>query len=255
MKNPSKQVAIVVPLSTRPGLTTEEQISLRHLRHHLGHYDTFMIHPESLPGSHEGITMLPFSDRYFGSARNHNFLMVSPHFYRTFRDYRFILIYHLDSLVFCDQLTGWCEQNYDYIAPPWIPYAGASYEGMDIENHCGNGGFSLRKVQSFLRVLRILHRPRPTLDYLRRILRRRKRLEDKRSEDVFWGIEAPKIDPSFRVAPFDAALRFAFECNPGLCFETNNRQMPFGCHAWNRYDRSFWEPFLLPQKTEQETAS
>jgi len=249
-KTPSKTVAIVVPLSTSRELTTEEQVSLRHLQHFLGHYDKFIIHPESLPVSQEDFTPLPFSDRYFGSVRNHNFLLVSPHFYKTFRDYRYILIYHTDSLIFHDQLTQWCEQNYDYIAPPWIQYAGSPYEGMEIENHCGNGGFSLRNVQSCLRVLQTLRRPRPTLAYLRRILRRAKKVEFKGNEDVFWGVEAPKINPSFNVAPLEAALEFGFECNPRLCFEKNGRKMPFGCHAWTRYDRAFWEPHLLPKQAD-----
>jgi hypothetical protein len=25
----------------------------------------------------------------------------------------------------------------------------------------------------------------------------------------------------------------------------NGGNMPFGCHAWERYDRRFWEPHLL----------
>jgi hypothetical protein len=248
MKKPSKLVAVVVPLSTRPGLTDSELISLRHLRHFLGRYDNYMIHPESLRVSHEGFKMLPFGDPYFGSVANHSKLLVSPRFYKTFKDYRYIFIYHLDSLVFSDQLTEWCQKDYDFIAPPWIEYAGAPYQGLGIENLCGNGGFSLRKVRSFRRVLRILRRPHPTLDYLRRILRRRKRIEDKKGEDVFWGTVAPMIDPSFRVAPFDDALQFAFECNPRLCFEKNRHRMPFGCHAWERYDRAFWEPRLIAEE-------
>jgi hypothetical protein len=32
---------------------------------------------------------------------------------------------------------------------------------------------------------------------------------------------------------------------PRLCFELNGRKLPFGCHAWQRYDRGFWEPYLL----------
>jgi hypothetical protein len=25
----------------------------------------------------------------------------------------------------------------------------------------------------------------------------------------------------------------------------NNHRLPFGCHAWPRYDRMFWEPYLV----------
>lgn len=245
MKKPSKLVAVIVPLSTRPDLTADEQLSLKHLRRFLGHYDKYMIAPESLEVSTGDFTVKRFGDQYFGSIANHCKLLVSPHFYKTFSDYQYIFIHHLDSIVLSDQLTEWCERGYDYIAPPWIKYEGAPYAGLGIDNLCGNGGFSIRKVQSLLRVLRILNRPRPTREYLYRVTRRRKWIEHKRGEDVFWGTVAPQIDPSFRVAPFKEALRYAFECNPRLCYETNNRQLPFGGHAWPFYDRSFWEPHLL----------
>ena len=49
----------------------------------------------------------------------------------------------------------------------------------------------------------------------------------------------------FSIAPFETALKFSFEVAPRQCFEMNNQSLPFGCHAWARYDRSFWEPYLI----------
>jgi len=245
-KRAKKQVAVIVPLSTRPELTPDEEISLHHLRHFLGKYDKFMIAPDSLNVQHDDFAMIHFGDQYFGSVLNHCKLLVSPHFYKTFRNYQYIFIHHLDSLVLSDQLSNWCARGFDYLAPPWIKYAGSSYEGRPFENKIGNGGFSLRNIASFLRVLRILRRPKPTLDYLRRITGRRKRIEDKHGEDIFWGTQAVNIDPSFQVAPLETALQFGFECNPRLCLEMNRDHLPFGGHAWPRYDRAFWEPHLLP---------
>ena len=248
LRKPSKQVAVVVPLSTHPDLTPDEETSLRHLRHHLGDYDKFMVLPESLPDvAHDGFTMLPFDNSFFGSIHAHNNLLVSPEFYKTFADYEYILIYHLDALVLSDQLTEWCGRGLDYMAPPWIPYEGAPYQGVDCEGHIGNGGFSLRNVRSFRRILRKIRYPAFTKTYARRILRRAKKIENRRNEDVFWGMLAPQIDASFRVADLDTALQFAFECNPRLCFEKNNQQLPFGCHAFMRYDADFWKPHLLPK--------
>jgi len=248
MKNRTKkQVAIVVPLSTRPELTPDEEISLRHLRHFLGSYDKYMILPESLNVTYNDFTMLPFDNSFFGSIQAHNRLLTSPQFYKAFKDYEYILIYHLDALVLSDQLTEWCERDFDYLAPPWIPYKGSSYEGLHLENQIGNGGFSLRNVKNFLRVLRAVKRPALTRAYARRILRRAKKAENKGNEDVFWGIRAKNYIKDFNVADAETALQFAFECNPRLCFEKNNEQLPFGCHAWQRYDRAFWEPHLLPE--------
>jgi hypothetical protein len=245
-RQPSKQVAVIVPLSFNPELSADEKTSLRQLRRILGRYDKFMILPQSMNLDFDDFTMVHFDDGFFGSVPNHCRLLVSPRFYKTFKDYRYIFIHHLDSLVLSDQLTEWCDRGFDFIAPPWIRYEGAPYEGLPIENHIGNGGFSLRKVDSFLRVLRILRTPKPTLDYLLRITGRRTRIEDRRGEDIFWGTMAAGIDPAFRVAPLETALEYAFECNPRLCLEMNNGKLPFGGHAWPRYDRAFWEPYILP---------
>ena len=65
------------------------------------------------------------------------------------------------------------------------------------------------------------------------------------NEDYFWSDEARRFDAGFCVAPFEAGLAFGFEAAPRLCLEFNDGRLPFGCHAWPRYDRKFWEPYLL----------
>ncbi len=247
MKQNKKQVAVIVPLSARTELTPDEQISLRHLRHFLGGYDKYMLAPPGVEIPHEDFMVRRFDSSFFGSVRAHMNLLVSSIFYKTFQDYQFILIYHLDALIFSDQLKEWCARDFDYIAPPWIKYPGAPYEGLPIENKIGNGGFSLRKVSSLQRVLKRVRKPEITRAYLRRILGRGKKFEHRRYEDVFWAMHATRFDPEFKFPPIETALDFGFECNPQLCFEMNKKKMPFGCHAWTTYDRAFWEPHLLPE--------
>jgi hypothetical protein len=65
------------------------------------------------------------------------------------------------------------------------------------------------------------------------------------NNDFFWAFQAAHYLPRYKVASVGAALRFAFEACPRMCFEMNKRQLPFGCHAWTKYDRAFWEPFLV----------
>lgn len=65
------------------------------------------------------------------------------------------------------------------------------------------------------------------------------------SEERFIANRAIHYYPAFKIAPLEVALRFAFECVPRYCFEKNNFTLPFGCHAWAKYDREFWEPYLL----------
>jgi len=266
-----KLVAIIVPMSSRTELTHDEKISLAHLRHFLGSYERFLVVPPGIeyPGMSD-FTIKPFGDKYFGSAAAHSKLLLSPLFYKSFSDYKFILIYHLDSLVFSDHLQEWCARDFDYIAPPWIQHRDAPYVGnAAYEGKVGNGGFSLRKIDSFLKVFqstRYAHGPHQLWqewrkkDIVTRIfslpevfLRHFKWLNDVRRETArfpynderFWANRAVHYSPEFRIATVKEALPFAFECVPRYCYEQNDYQLPFGCHAWPQYDRDFWQPFLL----------
>ena len=33
---------------------------------------------------------------------------------------------------------------------------------------------------------------------------------------------------------------FAFEANPRHCYEINKKKLPFGVHAWEKWDKKFW---------------
>lgn len=267
-----KTVAIMVPLSNRPGFTEDEQISLRHLRHFLGHYDKYAIAPPGLDVDLPDFTILRFDDHYFGSAQNHKRLLFSPVFYRAFSGYEFLLTYHLDALVFSDQLLTWCERGFDFIGPPWVKHPDAPYAGMThIEGRVGNGGFSLKRVSSFLKVLCSTRRAVEPRDHWRHVRAQAKSLRAqakgaleyvllhssrynnaqwevarwRKNEELFWDRRAKHYYPDFRIATVEEALPFGFEAVPEYCFELNGHRLPFGCHAWPKYNRAFWEPFLI----------
>lgn len=282
-RDPSKLVAIVVPLSARPGLTPEEEISLRHLVHFLGEYDKYFVAPPGVSEQRPGFKVLNFYPKFFGSAAAHNRLLLWPGFYRTFEDYKYILIYHLDSLVFANQMRQWCAADLDYIGAPWIQCSDTPWV---TEPRVGNGGFALMRVESVLKVLRNRYRLDPTSYVLDLLLRNNKNLgwffrileklrgifpnsrlinrplEDLRksekpdihgwNNDFFWSFRATEFLKEFKVASVEQGLRFAFEGGPRICFELSNHQMPFGCHAWAKYDRAFWEPHLLPVESDLE---
>ncbi len=273
-----KLVAVAIPLSSTPSITAAEHISLHHLLHHLGGYDRYFIVPEETEFSHPAAQNRYFAHQYFGSAQAHSKLLLSADFYKVFLDYEYILIYHLDALVFSDQLTEWCLRGYDYIAPPWVKHDQTPYAGMPkFEGKVGNGGFSLRKVESFIRVInsnkrylhpdafwrefsknkstfqKIVNLPKKYLRYLPWRNNARREIAEKISiEDMFWANRGGYYYPGFTVAPVEVALQFAFECVPQYCFEINEHRLPFGCHAWEKYDRSFWEPYLLPDAIGQQ---
>jgi hypothetical protein len=282
-RSPSRTVAIVVPLSRRSHLEATEVISLRHLVHHLGHYDKYALAPPRLAAPLDGFQIKRFPDKFFGSVAAHNNLLLTPAFYRAFEDYRFVLFYHLDSLVFSDQLQQWCETDLDYIGPPWIPCSDTPWV---TRARVGNGGFTLLRVASALKVLHNRHRQEPSTLWLDWIARNSRRLgpllrmlqgvsqryprckplqrivrhwlksenpgAHSRNNDMFWSDHAVRFLPEFKVASVEEGLRFAFEGAPRMCYELNQHRLPFGCHAWPRYDRSFWEPHLL--KSEAETS-
>src|SRR4051794_6996509 len=118
MQPTSKTVAVVIPLSNRAELTPDEKISFRHLVHFLGKYDKFLVVPQTLQVDYPGFKIKRFPNKFFGSVVAHTRLMMSPEFYRSFQEYKYILIYHLDALVFSDQLMEWCERDLDYVGAP-----------------------------------------------------------------------------------------------------------------------------------------
>jgi hypothetical protein len=273
-------VGVVVP-AYRESLTDDQRIALVHLERFLGGYDRYLVLPKRLDLRLAGFRPMHFHERFFSSTDAYSALLLSPNFYRAFSRYEYILVYQLDSLVFADELSGWCNRGFDYVGAPWLHAEWVKrLAGSTIAT--GNGGFSLRNVESFLRVLssrRYWLDPNDywqmhwagrsplvrTVNVPRRYLKRLRffngvRWETRRwlrgtntsrsygtNEDVFWSFQAQHYAPNFRIAPPEEALRFAFERYPRECFELAGRQLPFGCHAWPRYDRTFWEPYILGQ--------
>jgi len=267
---PLRPAAVVVTLSTKTEYTPEEEIAFRHVRHYLGHYDKYVLIPDDHPATYNGFTAKRFPRRFFGSAQAHGRLLLSKAFYRAFLDYEYILVYHLDALVFADELLEWCQADYDFIGAPWL----LSPDTPHITSEkVGNGGFSLRRVRSFLRVLDSKtyfvdpdeywrrYRERSgvlatAFNWPRKYVKRMGWFNDVSwhvrwavhgdvHEDRFWAEFATHYDPAFRIAPVDVAMRFAFEAEPRRCFERIGRRMPFGAHRWQKFDRAFYEPYLL----------
>ena len=272
--NGSSSVAIAVPMYKHV-LDADEEISFRHLIHFLGGFDKYLVSPESLGLSLEGFGVKSFRNEFFHSTATYSALLISPEFYRAFAGYRYILVYQLDSLVFSNKLLDWCAKDLDYVGAPWFSEDGADFVQ---ESAVGNGGLSLRKIESFLKVLETpgaaaeldkyrdaicaampWYRWLSCLPYKLRkrlslsVAKRRDILSEKQpvspgnrlNEDCFWSFKAADYYPGFKIASVRDGLSFSFEKSPRRCFQLNGGRLPFGCHAWNKYDRKFWEPFLL----------
>ena len=242
--------AVVVPTFRAP-VSDDERMSLRRLAHHLGSYDRFLLMPASLDVELPDLASVRLDDRHFRTHHDYCRLMLSDVFYRRFSKYEFVLVHQLDSLVFSDDLARWCGEGYDYVGAPWVR---ETLDGRLFFSGVGNGGFSLRRVESCLRVLEVWRTARRRLEVggrhlcevARRVAREpakfRQLLRDRYVyEDKFWSFEAPRLCPQFRIPPPEVAVAFAFETHPRFCLERNGGRLPFGCHKWRAHDPGFWE--------------
>lgn len=216
--------AVVIPIYRKPTLT--ERISLASLKRYLGNYDLFLAKPEHLNFSLPGFKEKIFDDYWFKSIKNYAGLMVSASFYNSYLEYEYILIYQLDCLVFSDSLLFWCNQNYDYIGAPF--FKGCNEGVWPDSDLVGNGGFSLRRVESHLRIIQIVNQS-PKLESSLK-----KKINDFSAEDVFFGVDASAIDPSFKVPCVTEAIKFGFNSDPHP-FWDRYQSLPFGAHAWPAY--------------------
>lgn len=227
-KSMKNNVAVVIPYY-HSELTELESISFRNCCTILKKYQIILVLPEKIPRrkypTEENLLYEQVPDEWMESVDSYNQMMLSKDFYRRFKQYEFILIFQLDAFVFSDCLEQFCDYGYDYIGAPWLN--GMKYlrtiEGDGVW-YVGNGGFSLRKVAAFLHILE--GEITNCIDT---------------NEDAFW---ASHNSDQFHVAPMDVALKFSFERDVRRCFKLNSNELPFGCHAWEKYDFAFWKPIF-----------
>jgi Protein of unknown function (DUF5672) len=266
-----KRVVILV-LVHKPDMNQNEALSLQQCISILDGRDLVVVCPSEMDVSSyrrisERIDFYHIDPWWQSTYRSFNRLKISPLLYWKFRRYDYILFYELDAFVFRDELDHWCEAGYDYIGAPWFQgFDNCSYDSPFLG--VGNGGFSLRRTSSALRVLRsfsYIRKPRElyweqqklrfdnSLAIIRNLTLRNNTfypLNDfSGNEDLFWGLIASRNFPFFKVAPIEEARKFSIECNPRKLFELNGNQLPFGCHAWQKYDPEFWVPHITANAT------
>ncbi|MET0572217.1 MAG: DUF5672 family protein [Pedobacter agri] len=206
-----------------------------------------------------------FPSTFFSNIEGYSKLLCAKAFYKRFEKYKFLLIYQLDAWVFRDELDFWCNLNHDYIGAPWF-YEHNKKNALETFYGVGNGGFSLRKISSHLKALNHFYQLESYNAILRDFLTSRigyiaiKNLFYNLTvrnfshymfnqhviinEDVFWNLISKRNFKWYTVPDMITAGKFSSEINASLLFEANNRVLPFGCHAWQVYDRNFWKQFI-----------
>ncbi|WP_443945485.1 DUF5672 family protein [Pedobacter sp. AW1-32] len=201
-----------------------------------------------------------FNDNFFKDIPSYNRLMKFSGLYRSFLHYDFMLIHQLDAFVFRDELLEWCKRGYDNIGAPL-------FEGHDFATadsplvSLGNGGFCLRNIQTcykisttfkklkFVRTFDDVNRPF-YINFYRYIKHQHIYIysgypfQPIINEDLFWAEVIPENFPDFKMPTIAEAINFSFEVNPGVLYEITNHKLPFGCHAWWKYDFNFWKSHI-----------
>jgi hypothetical protein len=213
-----------------------------------------------------GARVLRVEAKWMSSVRAYNRLMISPIIYRSLARYTHLLVHEPDALVLRDELDFWCREEYDYIGAPWF----VGYENAEPNAPffgVGNFGFSLHRPTMMLTILRGKQRWYAGDELWRDLFRALRSREANRlirllrgtgragtlggasaiyeyNCDIFWGQLVPRLVKDFRIAPPEVALKFSWDTFPSRCYKMCNGALPFGLHAWARYDLAFLKPLL-----------
>ena len=221
----------------------------------------------------ERIEVIPIDDHWLASVATYNAMLLQSWFYRLFADWTYLLIFQLDAWILGDDLGDWLAKNYTYVGAPWTAHLGPDTPDVGV----GNGGLSLRCVSEMIRICESpLWRFMPVfrwrkLAYRMTLFRRyhlfppsqRPLLFFKRlclfaamsfgwrntlayyarigiQEDHVLSGYAPFVYSWIRIPTMDQAAAFSIETNPRQTIAEYGVKRPFGCHAWEKYDRDFW---------------
>jgi Protein of unknown function (DUF5672) len=243
-------VAIVIPIYQQE-LSNSERISLQQCCKILGNYPIIFVKNEELNTDylkefHPKPRYEYFEPSYFESTKSYNTLLLNPEFYSRFDVYQYIFVYQLDGFVFRDELKEWCKRDFDYIGSPiirdrdWLDFKENKTDRWYLKPELWlmNGGVSLRKVAALKRFLKIYHKLYPTWPA---------------NEDTLFSIyhwRALPLKLFLKLPSWQEALPFGFEQKLQQCLAITNGKAPFVCHAWEKYDISFWRPFFKEQGIE-----
>lgn len=273
------QVSVIIPVYSQE-LTPQEQRSLRQCLDILRNYPIILATYKELDTSIYQQIFLEtgkpfraafFDKDYFRSVYDYSRLLLSKHFYERFRQDDFILIYQLDGFVFRDELMEWCSKDYDYIGAPWLKNYGYNYDGSEYWK-VGNGGVSLRKTSTFLRLFE-QKLPIRSIGFFIKSIRRNqfkkqalltlrmcaevlflrpvtesillKYTDERVNEDCFWAEAFQNTNLALNIPDVVTGAAFCLEKKPSCGYQLIGNKLPFCCHAYEKYDYElFWKKHI-----------
>lgn len=226
----NKSIMVLIPIY-RESLSKVEVLSLYRTRHVLANHAIFFVAPEGMRKfiTAKGYEVVYFPDKCMNSLSAYNKLLMSRVLYEKFQGFEYILICQLDVWVFHDSINEFLDLPYDYIGAPAIVRMN---EHGDPELFGANGGFSLRRVQSFLKILDA-HKEEAE--------------QWTGNEDEFFSFCGEKYSEEFRVAPQEIAMQFAFDRFSRYMYRKNQERLPMAWHGWLSYDPEFSRRFIVSE--------
>lgn len=249
---------VLVPIYRAP--IAEEMRALRNNCNILAAHDIAVLAPEgldlaALEREMPQLEIIRVSDCWLGRRNGiagYNRMMMSAEFYAMFADWDYILICHTDAWIFRDELAMWCSKGYDCVAAPWVRrriydlpivkqymsfrawmcHRKGKKCRADLYGRIGNGGLTLRKVDSFRKGCQRY------AGIIEKYLNGGSHLYN---EDVFWAT----IPEEFRYPDWREALEFAIDTNPAYCYRLMGERLPMGCHSWTKPKMwRFWRDII-----------
>ena len=273
-------VAVLIPIYKDSLTASEEQSFLQCLKV-LGHYPLRIVLPDGLTTAYYEKLLHDnqiadfcfdyFDKAFFKNVNAYSRLLLSEAFYQHYVDFEYIFIYQLDGYVFKDKLKDWCSKGYEYIGAPWFTSYGIHKQGNDLYR-VGNGGMSLRKVTAFRSRF---DKEMPLSIYVFMIKNIRKKglikmslqtiklffvllfgkitvaefirqyLDERINEDCFWADGLSDTSLGLHKPEILEAARFCLEKSPAYLYDLIGKELPFACHAYEKYEyETFWQAFI-----------
>lgn len=238
-----KKAAIAIPIYKNE-LSKVEKISITQLFRVLNKYDVYLVCPKKLiieidVIKNEEYKIIYFDDKYFENIEGYSQLCLSSEFYKRFIEYKYILLYQLDAFVFDDKLEEFCDRGYDYIGAP-VP----KLIWPELNGGIGNGGFSLRKIDSMLELLKYKKR---IISIIEAKETQEAKKEILKNEDKFiaYAMKELRQEGEIFILPSkEEAFEFSIEFNINGIYDDVENHLPFGTHRWYKYKFKSWWPII-----------
>lgn len=241
-----KKSAIIIPVYYEKP-TRLDEVALSSLISNLediSDYDMFFVQPDGLDTARwkaevdHDVHIRTFNKEYFKSTLTYSSLLMSYSFWKEFEEYEYALLYQTDTYCIGGDLKHFIDLGVDYIGAPIIA-TDAKWESVPA---IGNGGVSLRKVQSMIETTD------PDGQFIQESKDMIKRIDDANGnmyttfEDLYFCQLVPKLW-EFELATFYDASHFSFDMNADVLYDMTSHELPLFVHALDKNIR-FWQSHL-----------